>query len=276
MKNKGINGYSLQGPSGFKGKNGKNIFFCAYGINSHNSEESQHGEYEDTVNDFISQKRALSNNSNYIETVNYNDGDIILDSNGDLYLIKNGKIVSEPIGSIYSDDTIETDGQNSSQITAEWDISEAGLLKNKYNYKATQDGYKSPFYIHKDSFFSKIPFHKISVSLNCGSSITNIKYMKVSVVIDKSIEHISVYDDEITLTEGTIEKEILLDKRYFTSSPNIGNVSGGIPENDDYQISNLQHDAKPENRIEVYIDFVTETERGDITYSVKAEKKTNE
>ena len=75
--NKGLNGYSLQGPKGKAGEKGNSVFFCAYDIEDHLQ----------TVIDIISTNGTLSNNVNvqYKEKVEYKNGDIIIDKVGGIY-----------------------------------------------------------------------------------------------------------------------------------------------------------------------------------------------
>ena len=270
MEIKGINGYSLQGPSGNSGENGRNIFFCSYGINSHNSDE-EHGENEDLVNEFISQNKALSNNNNITETVYYRNGDIILDSNGDLYKIENGKI-SSIIGSIFDDETSESSSEHHN-ITATWNIVDDSSIKilNNYNYKSTNSVEQSPFYIHRDSHERKVPAHQMSVVLECK---LDVKHIKITVVIDDCVEHVvSKYDPLEENVIGDIRKykiDFWLEKRYFTSSPKMEFSEGGMPSDDDYEYSKITSSSIPSNRIQVYVDFTDENK----IYSIKATKQT--
>jgi len=78
---KGLNGYSLQGTKGKTGERGISVFFCAYDIEDN----------FETVLDIISNDGTLSDNVNvqYLEKVNYKDGDIIIDRSGGIYVLSN-------------------------------------------------------------------------------------------------------------------------------------------------------------------------------------------
>lgn len=144
---KGSCGYAPQGGDGENGENGHSVYYSAFSSDS-----------STTIGTYITARKELTNNINITNTVEYNAGDLIICSDGVVFLITTvrenfSSYISELGSIIYKEQntpiisTLDLD----SSVTFFVHSIDSSII-NDYNWISITDNNKSPLYHHRTSY----------------------------------------------------------------------------------------------------------------------------
>lgn len=144
---KGSCGYAPQGGDGENGENGHSVYYSAFSSDS-----------STTIMTYISARKELTNNINITNTVEYNAGDLIICSDGVVFLIKhvgtNMPSEIKNMGSIIyrnEDVPVSSTLDLDSSVTFFVHSIDSSII-NDYNRVSISDNSKSPLYHHRTAY----------------------------------------------------------------------------------------------------------------------------
>lgn len=163
----GISAYGQDGPAGLKGENGNRTYFSIY-------------TDQNVLGNHISMNKSLDGNES---KVIYNENDIVIDTDGNIWKIFSGKriiflksLFNSSVNISFTIEEVDND-----------DVAHPALIENPYFEQPYSKHNSSPWLIHRDRYYPLMPgaWFKITIedpipnmNYSCGITLPNGNIIK--------------------------------------------------------------------------------------------------